>query len=332
VRDLTVSYRVDTKKIVAVNRIGLDVRSGESLGVVGESGSGKSTLGLALMQLLPPNGSIGTGVIELRGTNLLELGREQLRMTRGKDIAMIFQDPLTSLNPTLTIGTQMADVLRAHGIRKRRARTDRTIRMLEEVGIPDARDRLKSFPHQFSGGMRQRIMIAMALMLEPALVIADEPTSALDTTLQKQILHLMKRLRTEHGTAMLFISHDLGVVAEVCDRVIVMYAGKAVEEGEVSSVLKQPLHPYTQALLESRPSGKRRGERLAAIPGRVPSLANLGEGCAFADRCPHAQNVCRLHAPLYVEVGQTRVRCHIYDENSDYEQDHDLPASTRSAR
>jgi oligopeptide transport system ATP-binding protein len=315
VRDLTVSYRVDTKKVVAVNRIGLEVRSGESLGVVGESGSGKSTLGLALMQLLPTNGSIGAGVIELRGTNLLGLGREQLRMTRGKDIAMIFQDPLTSLNPTLTVGTQMADVLRAHGIRKRRARTDRTIHMLEEVGIPDARDRLKGFPHQFSGGMRQRIMIAMAIALDPAVLIADEPTTALDVTVQAQIMGLLQELQEERQMGLVLITHDLGVVADVADRIAVMYAGRIMERAEVFSLYRAPAHPYTKGLLESIPRLDQKGQQLAAIGGLPPNLMRIPPGCEFHPRCRYAQDICRTDRPELREVAPGRESaCHFAEE------------------
>ena len=222
---------------------------------------------------------------------------------------MIFQDPLSSLNPTFTIGAQMTDVLRAHRRERANERTmrERAIAMLERVGIPDAAKRLDDYPHQFSGGMRQRIMIAMALMLEPALLIADEVTSALDVTLEAQILELLRELRDERGTAILFISHDLGVVAQVCDRVVVMYAGRAVEEADVYALFERPLHPYTQALLAAVPSRKRRGERLESIPGRVPSLSALPPGCKFADRCAYAQPVNREREPRWLGVdGATR--------------------------
>jgi len=323
VRDLSVGYMVGATNIAALDQVEFDIDRGESLGIVGESGSGKSTLGLTLMSLLPRNASIRAGAVILKGLNLRNLQPEDLREIQGKEVAMIFQDPLTSLNPTLRIGTQMMDVLRAHGHGMHQTRRERIIRALEEVGIPDAANRIKRFPHEFSGGMRQRVMIAMALMLEPALIIADEPTSALDTTLQVQILALMKRLQTKHGTAILFISHDLAVVAGVCHRVLVMYAGRVVEEGDVSSVLERPLHPYTKALLASRPSVTRRNERLATIPGRV----QLGLGCAFANRCLHAQSVCRRQAPRYVKVERNRVRCHIYDESSAYHVEGGSPLS-----
>jgi oligopeptide/dipeptide ABC transporter ATP-binding protein len=251
---------------------------------------------------------------------LTRLHGEELRRLRGSELAMVFQDPLTSLNPTLTVGSQMRDVQRAHG-GGRDARGDhrrRTAELLTRVGIPDADRRLDDYPHQFSGGMRQRILIAMALMLEPALLIADEATSALDVTLQAQILELLTGLRDERQTAILLVTHDLGVVAQVCDRVIVMYAGRAVEEAGVEELFDDPLHPYTRALLASAPSRARRGQELATITGRVPSLTELPVGCKFADRCPYVQDPARAREPRYVEVRGRRVRCDLFDPSGGY--------------
>jgi len=320
VEGLGVVYHTREQELPALHDVSFDVRPGEIVGIVGESGCGKSTLSAALMRLLPPNGEITSGSVRLGGREVLTLSDEQMRDLRGRDVAMIFQDPLTSLNPTFTIGTQLVDAQKAHRGRRagERELRRRAIDLLEQVGIPDPEDRIDDFPHQFSGGMRQRIMIAMALLLEPGLLIADEATSALDVTLEAQILELLKRLRREHGTAIIFISHDLGVIAQVCDRVVVMYAGRAVEEGEVVPLFERPLHPYTQALIAAVPSRLHRGERLATIPGRVPSLSALPPGCKFVDRCPYAQDVNREREPRYIEADGRRVRCNIYDPESGY--------------
>jgi oligopeptide/dipeptide ABC transporter ATP-binding protein len=322
VAGLEVVYHTPERPLTALHDVSFAVQPGQIVGIVGESGCGKSTLSAALMSLLPPNGEVTAGTIVYQGRDLRGLHPEELRRLRGSELAMIFQDPNSSLNPTFTIGAQMGDILRAH--RSGRA-TDgasmpaRAATMLERVGIADARRRLDDYPHQFSGGMRQRIMIAMALMLEPALLIADEVTSSLDVTLEAQILELLRELRDERGTAILVISHDLGVVAQVCDRVVVMYAGRAVEEGDVYALYDRPLHPYTEALLAAVPSRKRRGEALKAIPGRVPSLSALPGGCKFVDRCAYAQQVNREHEPSYLELGDRRVRCNMYDPESGYE-------------
>jgi oligopeptide/dipeptide ABC transporter ATP-binding protein len=319
---LSVVYHTRRRPLEALHDVSVTVRPGEIVGIVGESGCGKSTLALALMGLLPPNGEIRGGRIVYEGRDVLALREEERRRLRGSGMAMIFQDPLTSLNPTFSIGTQLVDVQRAHRRGERREVRQRAAAMLEQVGIPDAASRLNDFPHEFSGGMRQRIMIAMALLLEPAIIIADEATSALDVTLEAQILALLRRLRDERGTAILFVSHDLGVVAQICDRVVVMYAGRTVEEGDVFSLYERPLHPYTQALLASVPSRAHRGRRLETIRGRVPSLSRLPPGCKFVDRCPYAQPVNREREPRYVEYDGRRVRCNIYDPSSGYE----LPA------
>ena len=333
VEGLEVRYHVRGGSLTALSDVTLDLQPGEILGVVGESGCGKSTLSSALLRLLPPNGEITSGRILLNGRDLLGLSAEQMRQLRGAELVMIFQDPLTSLNPTFTIGTQMLDVQRAH--MRRRASDAGTLRRrameaLEQVGIPDVADSLDDYPHQFSGGMRQRIMIATALMLQPSLLIADEPTSALDVTLEAQILELLKRLRDAHGTAILFVSHDLGVIAQICDRVVVMYAGRAVEQADVASIFERPRHPYTQALLAAIPSHQRRGDPLATIPGRVPSLSALPPGCKFVERCPHARTVCREYEPELKPADRGEVRCFIYDPSSGYEAAAPQPAVPKS--
>jgi peptide/nickel transport system ATP-binding protein len=333
VEGLEVSYHVREGELKALSDITFDIQPGEILGVVGESGCGKSTLSSALLRLLPPNGEITAGRVLLNGRDLLGLSAEEMRRLRGAELVMIFQDPLTSLNPTFTIETQMLDVQRAHtrrGATNSDALRRRAREMLEQVGIPDVADSIGDYPHQFSGGMRQRIMIATALMLQPSLLIADEPTSALDVTLEAQILELLKRLRTTHGTAILFVSHDLGVIAQICDRVIVMYAGRAVEQADVASLFERPRHPYTQALLAAIPSHRRRGDPLATIPGRVPSLAALPAGCKFVERCPHARTVCREHEPELKRADQGEVRCFIYDPSSGYETSAAQPAVPKS--
>ncbi len=318
VEGLDVVYHVDSGRLQALDDVSFELRRGEILGIVGESGCGKSTLSSALLRLIASNGQITRGRIELGGRDLMTMNARQLREVRGRGIAMIFQDPLTSLNPTFTVGDQLVAAQRAHGgdASGRRELTRRAIDMLTQVGMPDAAERIDYFPHQFSGGMRQRIMIGMALLLQPDLLIADEATSALDVTLQAQILELLRQLRRDRGTSMVFISHDLGVVSEICDRIVVMYAGRAVEQGEVAAVLAAPKHPYTQALLASVPTKERRGEDLATIPGRVPSLSALPAGCAFADRCPHAQPVCTDPGPTLLDVEGRAVRCLLYDPAS----------------
>jgi peptide/nickel transport system ATP-binding protein len=321
VEGLDVCYHIRDGSLPALSDVSFEVQPGEIVGVVGESGCGKSTLSSALLRLLPPNGEITSGRILLNGRDLLGLSAEEMRQLRGSELVMIFQDPLTSLNPTFTIGTQMLDVQRAHvprGAANADALRRRAMEMLEQVGIPDVSDRMRDYPHQFSGGMRQRIMIATALMLKPALLIADEPTSALDVTLEAQILELLRRLRTTFGTAILFVSHDLGVIAQICDRVVVMYAGRAVEQADAISIFEHPRHPYTQALLAAIPSHRRRGDPLATIPGRVPSLSALPPGCKFVERCPHARTVCREHEPELKRTDSGEVRCFIYDPSSGY--------------
>ncbi|CAN5370151.1 hypothetical protein BH23ACT9_BH23ACT9_16760 [soil metagenome] len=326
-------YQVRSGDLKALSDVSFELHRGEILGIVGESGCGKSTLSAALLRLLAANGDITAGRIEMAGRDIVTMNDRELRALRGRQIAMIFQDPLTSLNPTFTVGAQLIAVQKAHQESTRK--TTKQLRhlaidMLTQVGMPDAHERVDYYPHQFSGGMRQRIMIAMALLLKPEVLIADEATSALDVTLQAQILELLRQLRTERGTTMVFISHDLGVISEICDRVAIMYAGRVVEQGTVADVLADPKHPYTQALLASVPTKDRRGERLATIPGRVPSLAALPEGCTFANRCPHVQPVCRDVLPGLLDQGATTVRCHIYDPAADYDRSVVEPGGPRA--
>jgi oligopeptide/dipeptide ABC transporter ATP-binding protein len=320
VKDLTVTYRVAGRDVAAVDGVSFEVEPGEILGIVGESGCGKSTLSAALLGLLPRNGAIVNGEIGLRGESLVGATAERMRELRGGQIAMVFQDPLTSLNPTFTIGSQLVDALRAHGAGRgsRAEMREKVIAALGSVGIPAPHERVESYPHELSGGQRQRVMIATALMLEPAVLVADEPTSSLDVTLEAQILHLLDRLRREHDTAIVLISHDLGVIAQSCDRVIVMYAGRQVESGDVGELFQRPRHPYTQALLAAAPSLSRRRQRLLSIEGRVPSLSALPGGCKFAPRCSYTEDVCHEREPGLHAVGAELVRCHAYDRDSGY--------------
>jgi peptide/nickel transport system ATP-binding protein len=321
VHGLEVTYHTQRGQLKALSDISFAIQPREIVGVVGETGCGKSTVAASILRLLPPNGEISTGNVNYQGVDMTTLSAEKMRRMRGRDLAMIFQDPMSSLNPVFTIGTQMMDVLRAHSENAGRSRAemrDQTIAMLEQVGIPDANERINHYPDQFSGGMRQRIMIALALMSQPALLIADEPTASLDVTLEAQILELIKALRADLETSVLYISHNLGVIAQLCDRVIVMYAGRMVEESDVFQLFKHPLHPYTQALLATVPSRKQHGERLATIPGTVPSLFHLPPGCKFSDRCTFARPVCTLREPDYLDEDDRRVRCYIYDPRSVY--------------
>jgi peptide/nickel transport system ATP-binding protein len=312
VDDLEVKYRTKAGVLTALRNIGFSMNPGEVLGVVGESGCGKSTIAGAVMQLLPLNGWISHGQVSFKGQDLVKANSEELRRLRGSEISMVFQDAMTSLNPVFNIETQMMDILTAHhpgaGTEELKGKA---LAMLERVGIPDGAQRIKDFPHQFSGGMRQRIMIAMALMANPALLIADEPTSSLDVTLEAQILELLRGLRDELGTAILYISHDLGVIAQLCDHVMVMYAGNIVERGDSRRLFTQPQHPYTRALLSAHPSQKRKLNRLLSIPGRVPSLKDLPVGCKFADRCNFSQPLCYQTEPGYLTLDDGHlVLCH----------------------
>ena len=324
---LDVEYRTAAADLPVLRDVSLEVGRGEIVGVVGESGCGKSTLSSAVIGLLPPNGRITGGAIRLGDRDVTALDAAAMRELRGPEVAMIFQDPLSSLNPVFTIWTQIRDALRAHaqGAFDATAARARAAQTLAELGIPDADRRLDDYPHQFSGGMRQRIMIAMALLLEPSLLIADEPTSALDATLQAQIVAIIARIRRERETAVLFVTHDLALVSNLCDRVAVMYCGSVVESGPVAAVFRDPVHPYTRALIASVPSRHEHVERLTTIPGQVPSLSALPAGCAFAARCAVARPTCSAVAPPAREQDGRIVRCHAGDPASPYRSETGSP-------
>ena len=311
VRDLKVTFqRSGEEPFVAVDGVSFDVRPGQTIGLVGESGCGKSVTSLAIMGLLPPRGVRVEGQVLYNGTNLLTLSPDQMRDRRGRDLGMIFQDPLSSLNPVVPIGLQVTEVLERHKGLSRKAATPIARGMLDKVGIPDPDRRLKDYPHQLSGGMRQRALIAMALACEPRLLIADEPTTALDVTIQAQILALLKELVEDTGTALIMITHDLGVVAGLVDRVNVLYGGKVVERGDRHPLFADPRHPYTHGLLGSIPRlDGQRGERLNPIPGSVADNLPWESACAFAPRCPNSIDVCRQRQPQLEELGSRALRC-----------------------
>ena len=302
VKNLHVHYITDTALVKAVNGISFSLDKGETLGLVGETGAGKTTTALALLRLVPnPPGKIVGGSILLEGEELLKYKESEMRKLRGNKIAMIFQDPMTSLNPVLPVGDQIAEVIKFHnkGISLADA-NKRAAAMLETVGIEAGR--MGEYPHQFSGGMKQRVVIAIALACNPDILIADEPTTALDVTIQAQVLSLMKKLKKERGTSMIMITHDLGVVAEVCDKVAIMYAGEIVEYGTLDQVYRRPAHPYTKGLFASIPDLHKHVHRLTPIKGLMPDPSNLPEGCAFCPRCPAAMDKCSKEASQYVEV------------------------------
>jgi oligopeptide/dipeptide ABC transporter ATP-binding protein len=294
----------------AVDGVSFAVERGEVLGLVGESGCGKSVTSLSILRLVPPPGRIAAGGVFLDGENLLTLDAEAMRQVRGARIAMVFQEPMTSLNPVFPVGDQIAAAVRAHEGRSRRAAWDRAEAMLDLVQVPSPRERARDYPHQLSGGLRQRAMIALALAAGPALLIADEPTTALDVTIQAQILDLLRRLQAERGMAILLITHDLGVVAELCHRVAVIYAGRIVELAPVGEIFARPVHPYTRGLLRCLPHPSRFGQPLASIEGAPPDLRAAPAGCRFAPRCPHAVARCRLdEPPLEARAPGHLVRC-----------------------
>ena len=293
IRDLTVEIPTRHGILRPVDGVSYDIGKGEILGVVGESGAGKSMAGNAVIGLLNPPARIAKGEIHVNGKRVDQLRGDAMRRLRGKEIGMVFQDPLTSLNPLLRIGDQLTETILAHLSVSRAEAERRAVAALEEVGIPGARERVDSYPHEFSGGMRQRVVIALALCAEPSLIIADEPTTALDVSVQAQIISLLKDLCRERGTAVMLITHDMGVIAEAADRVAVMYAGKLAELGPVRDVLTAPRHPYTDGLMGSTPLASRGKDRLHQIPGAMPSLDAVPSGCAFHPRCPHAQDKCK---------------------------------------
>ena len=308
---LSIAFVAGRARRRAVRDLSFAVARGETLALVGESGCGKSITALSLLGLVPPPGQIDGGRVRLEGRDLLGLREAELRRVRGARIAMIFQEPMTALNPVLTIGEQVMETILEHEKVSRRAARDRALALLERVHIPDAARRFTDHPHRLSGGMRQRVMIAMALALSPAVLVADEPTTALDVTIQAQILDLIDELKRENGTAIVLITHDLGVVAQHADRVLVMYAGRKVEERAAADLFARPLHPYTRGLIAARPrlAGGGGRVRLAEIPGTVPSLAAMPDGCAFAPRCPLAEAPCAVAVPPLVPADGGAVAC-----------------------
>jgi oligopeptide/dipeptide ABC transporter ATP-binding protein len=308
--DVSVSFRTESGPREVLSKIALDIAPGEILGLVGESGSGKSVTALAIMRLLGEMGRVTEGSIRLADVELATASASEMRALRGQRLAMIFQEPMTSLNPLFTIGFQIEEVLRAHlGLTGKEARA-RGVKLLEEVGIPSAATRYDAYPHLLSGGMRQRAMIAMAMACEPLLLIADEPTTALDVTIQAQVLALMKRLRRQHGSAILLITHDMGVIARMADRVAVMYAGEIVEVASARDLFDRPAHPYTKLLLAAMLTVKRKEARLPVIPGQMPTPGEAPSGCRFRTRCPAAISLCAERAPeLTVLTEERRTRC-----------------------
>ena len=317
VEDLCVEFKTDKGIARAIDGVSLQVAPGETLGLVGESGSGKSVTSLSIMGLIPqPPGRIVSGDIRFDGRSLLQLSQREYRKLRGREIAMIFQEPMTALNPVFTVGSQICDVLRRHMGLSRKAARARAIELLDEVGIPAPDKRVDEYPHQLSGGMRQRVVIAMALSCDPKLLIADEPTTALDVTIQAQVLELIAKLSKDHGTATILITHDLGVVAEVCDRAAVMYCGRIVETGAVADIFDAPEHPYTRGLIGSIPRIRDdKLKRLPTIPGIVPDLLDLPDGCRYRDRCPQALERCGNFDPALEAHGKTEAAC--FNPNSE---------------
>ena len=311
----------DTRRgiLVAVDDISFNVKPGEVFGIVGESGAGKSLTGQAIIGLLEPPGRIGAGRIRLNAQRIDQLPYHEMRRLRGRKIGMIFQDPLTSLNPLYTIGKQLTETIMTHTDMNLFQARQHAIKLLDEVGIPAADKRIDHYPHQFSGGMRQRVVIALALCVNPSLIIADEPTTALDVSIQAQIIALLKRLCKEHDTAVILITHDMGVIAEISDRVAVMYAGRLVEVGKVRDVVKNPKHPYSQGLMGSIPSLHHRTEQLTQIDGSMPRLTEIPHGCPFNPRCPHAFDRCRNERPDLLDTEPTKAACWLYSEDKNGE-------------
>lgn len=323
VKHLTTGFHTDRGIVTAVDDISFDLFGGETLGIVGESGSGKSVTSKSIMRLLPePTSLFGShSQVMFRGQNLIDIDERAMRQVRGNQIAMIFQEPMTALNPVFTIGWQLDEALKYHTPLSRPERFQRAIEMLELVEMPNPQLRMQEYPHQLSGGMRQRVLIAIALCCNPEILIADEPTTALDVTIQGQILRLMDDLKRKTGTAIILITHDLGVVAQTCDRVLVMYAGRIVESAPVRELFHRPRHPYTQALLKSLPQpGKHLGQRLPTIDGIVPSLFNLPAGCRFHNRCERREERCEAEEPELTDNGAScKVRCHLPIEHGQQE-------------
>ncbi|MEU7745012.1 ABC transporter ATP-binding protein [Nonomuraea sp. NPDC049158] len=315
---LAVDIRTPSGTVRAVREVSFSVRSGETLALLGESGCGKSMTAQAIVGLLDPVAHVAGGAVRLDGTDILTLSPAQRRRLAGPGLAIVFQDALTALNPVQTVGAQLAEPFRIHERLSRREARKRAVELMERVGIPEAGARVSAYPHQFSGGMRQRLLIALAMALHPKVLLADEPTTALDVTVQAQIMELLRELRTEQQTALILITHDLAVVAEQADHVAVMYAGNIVETGRVADVFAEPRHPYTRGLLDSVPAEVARGATLNSIPGSPPDLHSVPSGCAFRARCPMASDVCAAERPVLVEAGPGRLSaCHHWKELTD---------------
>ena len=311
VKNLVVEFPTRRGILTAVDNVSFDLERGEVLGLVGESGAGKSITGSAVIGLIEPPGRIAAGTVHLAGQRIDNLPSEKMRRIRGDKIGMVFQDPLSSLNPLYSVAEQLVETILTHkGISKKQAR-DRAIELLDEVGIPAADLRIDDYPHQFSGGMRQRVVIALALCADPELIIADEPTTALDVSVQSQIVSVLKKMCSEHGASVILITHDIGVIAEVADRVAVLYSGRMAEIGPVRDVIKHPQHPYTKGLMGSIPTITQEGDRLTQIPGSMPRLTDRPPGCAFAPRCEMAMSACHHSHPSEENVGTARVACHL---------------------
>jgi len=313
VRHLEVEFLSRRGRLRAIDDVSFDIAKGEVLGVVGESGAGKSVTGLAVIGLIDPPGRMTGGEIHLAGLRIDNLAPEALRRIRGKRIGMIFQDPLTSLNPLYRVGDQLVETIRTHLDLSENSARRRAIELLAEVGIPAPEKRIDGYPHEFSGGMRQRVVIALAICAEPELIIADEPTTALDVSVQAQIIALIKRLGRDHGTAVMLVTHDMGVIAETCDRVAVMYAGRIAEIGPVQAVVRNPLHPYARGLMGAIPTLASDAARLVQIPGAMPRLSAIPQGCSFNPRCASAFERCRIDRPEPLRHGAQAVACHLYD-------------------
>lgn len=321
VKNLKTQFKTKAGLINAVNGVNFEVNDGEVTAIVGESGSGKSVTALSLMRLIAdPPGKIADGEILFENEDLLKKSRRQIQDIRGSKISMVFQEPMTSLNPIFTIERQICETLIRHKNMTKKDAAYEAVKMLKLVGIPSPEKRMKNYPHQMSGGMRQRVMIAMALICKPKLLIADEPTTALDVTIQAQILDLMIKLKNKLGTSILLITHDLGVVAETADKVIVMYCGKIVEKGSVQEIFEKPLHPYTEGLIKSIPKITDTKEKLYMIEGSVPDPVNLPKGCAFEGRCSKCMNICKIKQPEITKMGGREVRCFIYEKEASHHE------------
>lgn len=317
-KNLKTYFHTDKGIVKSVNDVSFHIEKGETVGIVGESGCGKSVTAMSLMRLIPsPPGKIEGGDILFEGKSILEMSEQELRSIRGNEISMIFQEPMTSLNPALTIGHQLCEGIILHEKLSKKDARKKAIDMIKLVEIPRAEEVYSSYPHELSGGMRQRVMIAMALSCNPKLLIADEPTTALDVTIQSQILDLMRNVKDKFNTSIMLITHDLGVVAEMCDRVVVMYAGKVVETGNVLDIFKNPLHPYTKGLLMSKPTLTNDSTTLYSIPGQVPNPINLPNGCYFSDRCSKAMDKCKYEIPKLKDLNNNqKVACWLYEEDN----------------